>query len=712
MEIHILLEGEQLGPFSEIQVRQYLGEGIVSPSDLATYEGMEEWQSIDHVLANLANLPVSAPPTEAISPDVPPPEPPADASPQPPLTMHNNAPETLELASAPPTVEPVPPLTASQKTKRKLSKIVIQPILPLEATAPTKKRLRTGKTTLTLEPLRPTTALPPIAEPLLLKKKTKTGKTLIRTGQVSLRDIPGKPSANPKPTRPPVPVTPAAPANENELPPPVPFVRKPILEHVTGTSSAKAGNRRMPPEIIYTVAGFAFLIVCLIFLFFYLISAHNPTPPAANPENAPPSSHVDTQSPEAVPKTAADYSDSGFALQSKGDLDGAILDYNQAIDLDPKDVKILYRRGLARQEKGDLDGAIADYTRVLGLDSNQADAYSNRAFVKQSKGDLDGAIADYAQALLINPKISAAYYNEGLIEVQKGYLDGAIADYNHAIDLDPKMAVAYYNRGVAKNTEGNLDGAIADFTQALVLNPKIAHAYCDRGFARQSKGDPDGALVDYAQAIALNPKMTAAYYNRGLIKLQKGDLDGAVADNTEVIGLDQKNGQAYFRRGLALYGKGNLDEAQADLRKFCELAPRDGDADAARLYIWLISTEANPKGTADQELSTSLLNDWNSPPEEMTSKIAAFLLGHIHENDLIANAASPDPNREPGQYCKAWYFAGMKRLLTGDKASAMTNLQKSVATQQKDLYEYTFASAKLQALGQSAGIPLKPAVNP
>ena len=83
MEIHILLAGQQLGPFSETQVRQYLEEGLVSSSDLAIYEGMEDWQSLDLVLAN---LPPSAP--EMISPDEPPPESPAPAEqapePEPP----------------------------------------------------------------------------------------------------------------------------------------------------------------------------------------------------------------------------------------------------------------------------------------------------------------------------------------------------------------------------------------------------------------------------------------------------------------------------------------------------------------------------------------------------------------------------------------------------------------------------------------------------
>jgi len=705
MEILIFQAGEQLGPFSETQVREYLGAGLVSSSDLATYEGMPDWQSLDQVLAKLSP---STPAPETIFPDVPPPglPKPVDSAPQPSPTMHNNISETLER-------EPVPPLTATQKTKRKLSKIVIQPILPLETKLPAKKKPRTGKTTLTLEPLRPTTSLPPITS--ALPKERKTGKTLLRTGQLSLKDFTEKLATPPKAKPSAAPVAPATLPKASQ-PPPLPLL--PIPESRTETPSAKPWYGRIRRELLYAGGVLALLVVCLIVTGIYLMFAPNETPPAANPvtpENTPaPPTQAETQSPTIVPAptTAADFTARGLAKQSMGDLDGAILDYNQAVALDPKSVEVFYRRGLARQTKGDFDGAVADYTEVLTLDPKQADAYSNRGFVKQAQGDLDGALADYAQALLINPKISVAYYNEGLIEVQKGYLDAAIADYNHALDLDPKMAIAYYNRGNAKNTEGNLDGAIADYTQALVLNPKIALAYCNRGFARQSKGDSDGALVDYSQAVALDPKMAAAFYNRGLIRVQKGDLDGAIADSAQAITLDPKNGQAYCNRGLAEFGKGSLDNAMSDLKKFCELVPRDSGADSARLYIWLISTQQNPNGDADAELSTSLLNDWNSTPEDLISKIAAFLLGHINENDLIANAASPDPSREPGQYCKVWYFAGMKRLLAGDTTNAINDFQKSAATGQKNFCEYTFAQVELQALGQSHEVAAKPEVGP
>ena len=805
MEIRILVAGEQIGPYSATEVRRYLGQGLVSPSDLAACEGMQDWQPLDHILSHLSDETITpdSPPeseepssepirvhmypeppaarTEDVAPDVPPKDAPFPASstvdrasdakteliptpgdsavtsetqPNPPVaTTGKIAPEApreptptpsesvstmpneknIEEAPPPPPTEPPRELTATQKTKRKLNKIVIQPILPLEpspSAPPAPKKAKSGRTALTIEPLRPTTALPPVAgfAPKETKEK-KPGRNVARTGPVALGDLFDKPAAATTPA--PAPVVQPPPAAVTAAPtatPTTPPLEAPKLVPVTVLPmrsavlskpkfpSNKTLVKGIPNGIIYACTGAALFFACLVAFAVYLLMAGHKNGPGPNPTNPetqpPPAEHAAAPVIDAAPKTAADFSTRGAKRQAEGNYDGALSDYDQAVTLDPKNFKTFYQRGLVRQTKGDLVGALADYNTVLSLDPQDADGYSNRGFIKQHQGDADGALADYNEALSLNPKISAAYYNVGLIKVQKGDLDGAIADYNQALQLDPKMAIAYYNRGNAKNTEGNLDGAIADYTQALSLEPHIALAYCNRGFARQTKGDLDGALDDYTQAVAINPKMAVAFYNRGLIKVQKGDLGGAIDDSSQAIDLDSTNAQAYCNRGLARLGNNDLDGAKADLREFCKLAPRDTGADAARLYLWVISMKQNPKGTADFDLSTQLENDWNSPPEDLSSKIAAFLLGHIREKELIANAASPDPSREPGQYCKAWYFAGIKRLLTGDKLIAATDFQKCVATKQSTFCEYIFSKVELQDLSPKHDLSAQAAATP
>jgi tetratricopeptide (TPR) repeat protein len=91
-----------------------------------------------------------------------------------------------------------------------------------------------------------------------------------------------------------------------------------------------------------------------------------------------------------------------------------------------------YNLGNAKADKGDLDGAIACYKQALELDPEFAPAYHNLGGVLYDKGDLDGAIASYKKALERDSKYAPAHYNLGDALKDKGDLDGAIACFHKA----------------------------------------------------------------------------------------------------------------------------------------------------------------------------------------------------------------------------------------------------------------------------------------
>lgn len=223
-------------------------------------------------------------------------------------------------------------------------------------------------------------------------------------------------------------------------------------------------------------------------------------------------------------------------------------------------------------------------------------------------------------------------------------------------------AVSYYNQGGAKQTKDDLDGAIADYNHAIELDPKYVGAYYNRGAAKQAKGDLDGAVADYNHAIELNPKYANAYNNRGIVKHAKGELDGAIAD----------------------------------YRHFCELS--ESGQDYPRLYIWLIRSHLGETEAASKELSAYLDKRTNAAPGDWFSKVSGHLLGNITEAELFAADAPPDAKKARGRSCEAWFYAGMKKLLSGNKKTAATYFQKCLATEQKNYAEYHLAQAELKAL--------------
>ena len=63
---------------------------------------------------------------------------------------------------------------------------------------------------------------------------------------------------------------------------------------------------------------------------------------------------------------------------NKKDYDKAIADYDEAIELDPKDAVAYNNRGVAWYAKNEYDKAIADFNEAIRLDPEDAVAYINR----------------------------------------------------------------------------------------------------------------------------------------------------------------------------------------------------------------------------------------------------------------------------------------------------------------------------------------------
>lgn len=393
-------------------------------------------------------------------------------------------------------------------------------------------------------------------------------------------------------------------------------------------------------------------------------------------------------------QTANDYVSSGLDKWLKNDFDGAIADYNKAIALQPDDEDAYVRRTQAEQSKGDWDSAIADATKAIELKPDDEYAYSLRGEAKRAKGDLDGAIADCTKVIEINPKLDAAYYNRGILKKDKGDYDGAIADFTYVIQLYPDDQDNYDARGDAKTDKRDYDGAIADYNKAIELAPKDANAYNGRGVAEYFKGNLDGAIADYTKSMELDqdnyqdPSATA-YENRGLARRDKGDLDGAIADYSKVIELKPDDPQAYWSRGCLRYDSHDFTNALADFR----LLTGDGSA----IRIWLIRARTGEMASATTDLQTYLTNRTTGKPDDWDSQIGHFLTGQLTEDQFLAAAAKVDPQTD-GALCQAYFYAGSKHLISGDKVTAKDDFQKSIATNQKYYEEYFSAAAELKLL--------------
>jgi tetratricopeptide (TPR) repeat protein len=139
---------------------------------------------------------------------------------------------------------------------------------------------------------------------------------------------------------------------------------------------------------------------------------------------------------------AQGYNRSGREKMQKGDLDGAIEDFTEAIKAIPKEIGgalagLYVNRSQALAKKGDLEAALADINKAIKIQPNNIYAYQNRADLRRNKGDLDGAIEDYNKAIKLNSKFVAAYEWRGLTLLEQGKDAEAQRDFDKSLELEP-----------------------------------------------------------------------------------------------------------------------------------------------------------------------------------------------------------------------------------------------------------------------------------
>ena len=132
---------------------------------------------------------------------------------------------------------------------------------------------------------------------------------------------------------------------------------------------------------------------------------------------------------------ATNYLNSGVLKLNKGDLDGALADFNKAIELNPKYPNPYDGRGNVESIKSDWNGALTDFNKAIELDPNDVYAYNERGLVKSQKEDnFNGALADINKAIELNPNYGQAYDYRGRIETVQGNQDRALADFNKPLN--------------------------------------------------------------------------------------------------------------------------------------------------------------------------------------------------------------------------------------------------------------------------------------
>lgn len=228
----------------------------------------------------------------------------------------------------------------------------------------------------------------------------------------------------------------------------------------------------------------------------------------------------------------------------------AIADFDQLIEKDAADYRLLLDRGLCFIRLGKPDKASADFLAAGKLNADESVAWHRQ------KMQSNEYMAD---------SLSTLPHVEACVAIEKG---------------KPSEAEFLVKRGRLYSQLGRKADATQDFAQALKLNPNSPEALLERGGARAEQGDLEGAKEDFAAARRLGSPTTLMWHLNQLNRFEYGpnrNLEVSLLHLGEIVELDSapaSRSQYLLRRVNTLRQLKRWNEALTDYDRVIQLFPR------------------------------------------------------------------------------------------------------------------------------------------
>ncbi|XP_021358969.1 uncharacterized protein LOC110454008, partial [Mizuhopecten yessoensis] len=280
-----------------------------------------------------------------------------------------------------------------------------------------------------------------------------------------------------------------------------------------------------------------------------------------------------TQAVKLNPLDHEAYYQRALMYEKRGDMLLALEDLSKAKKIMPTRTDAILKHGLYYFEIGNWTNAIQDFTDLLKVDPLDASArtYRGRAYAKMQQWT--PAVQDLSAAIHLDPLSWQAFYHRACI-LRKAHPKRALHDYSVSLlinDTDDNV-MSYLHRGILYDTMGKHEDAIPDFESVLKLNKDIACAHVNLGLIFMNHYDNyHRAIKKFSSGIKVDPTYVRAYVCRGEAYHKIHELKLALRDFTRAIHLRPDVHHYYMYRGQLVLEMGNLDLAAFCVRFFMRL---------------------------------------------------------------------------------------------------------------------------------------------
>jgi len=232
--------------------------------------------------------------------------------------------------------------------------------------------------------------------------------------------------------------------------------------------------------------------------------------------------------------TAKDYELLGDMLLERGQLHLAYTKYDQALQRDPQNIGLHYKKGVTLLRGGLHQDSIAEFEKILKTNPAHAPANLGMGQAYFKLNDFEQSEQFLLKAVKLKDNLWEANNLLGMIYDYRQQFKPAIDQYAQAIFINPTEGMLYNNLGVSYMMAGDNQRAIKAFKAALKANYRTEKLYNNLGLALSKSGNYQEAFETFRKA----GNLPAAYNNLGCVFLNQADYLKAVKCFEKAIELD------------------------------------------------------------------------------------------------------------------------------------------------------------------------------
>ncbi len=120
--------------------------------------------------------------------------------------------------------------------------------------------------------------------------------------------------------------------------------------------------------------------------------------------------------------------------------DNAMNYFKRAEEIAPNDFDIAFYKAETKSKRGDIGGAIGEYNNAIAFNANHYEAYILRGYLFITNGEFENAKSDFSRAIVLNEKAAEGYYGKAQVFEKSADLNGAMEFYQKALLLAPNDA--------------------------------------------------------------------------------------------------------------------------------------------------------------------------------------------------------------------------------------------------------------------------------